>query len=141
MEWLKDGNEVAKKWSISSENKMTAYFFDTTALLEQVRRNPTYEPFIGATIITTKLNLFEVYYWLQKDHGIDIAKRFLQSYYPFSKNIHLTTIQKAAEIKQSHPKLSNTNCIGYAFAIQLKIPFLTSDKTCRSLTNVEYIAL
>ena len=124
-----------------SINKMVAYVFDTTALLEQVRRNTTYQLYTGAAIVTTKLNLFEVHYWLQKDHGIETAKRFLESYYPFAKNINVKIIEEAVQVKQLHPKLSNTNCIGYALSIQLKIPFLTNDRTFRSLTNAEYIAL
>ncbi|HLD04669.1 MAG TPA: hypothetical protein VJG90_03030 [Candidatus Nanoarchaeia archaeon] len=118
---------------------VTAYFFDTSALTEQVRRNPLYQPYVGATIITTQLNLFDVYYWLVKDFGLDIANRFLENYYPFTKNLNLKTIQKAAQIKRLHPQFSNTNCIGYAVANQLKIPFLTGDSAFHGMDGIEFV--
>ena len=117
------------------------YVFDTSAILETLKRSPSYEKYRAFHIITTKLNLFEVSYCMLTDYDTNLSELFLQNYYPLAKNLSLKTIQKAVQLKQMYRKFSITQCIGYALAMQLKIPFLTSDKAFQSLPSVEYVPI
>ncbi|MEK6963149.1 MAG: PIN domain-containing protein [Nanoarchaeota archaeon] len=116
-----------------------ACFFDTYALVELLKRNPIYQTYAGATIVTTKLNLFEVYEILLSDYSCEIADRFLETYYPLARKYNLNNIRQAVLLKQSHRKLSMTDCVGYALARQLSIPFLTGDSVFQGMEGVEYV--
>jgi len=57
------------------------YFFDSYAIIELLKGNPSYKEYRNALCLTTKLNLFEVYYCLLREVGEEEAKCFLKSYY------------------------------------------------------------
>ena len=46
-----------------------AYFFDTYALVELVKKNQRYEPFVNSVIVTTQFNLAELYWSVLRDYG------------------------------------------------------------------------
>ena len=52
------------------------YFFDTYALLEIFYGNERYRKYLDEDVITTKLNLMEIYYHLLREDGEDIANQY-----------------------------------------------------------------
>ena len=46
-----------------------AYFFDSYALIEVLKQNEMYKPYINSQVVTTKLNLFEIFYSILKDRN------------------------------------------------------------------------
>jgi len=117
------------------------YFFDSYAIVEIFLGNNNYSPYINSRIITTKLNVFEVYHGFLRDANEEEAERFLQEYCQFVMDFSKEDIKEAAKLKIKHRKrnLSMSDCIGYALAKRLGIKFLTGDKEFKDFDNVEFV--
>ena len=117
------------------------YFFDSYALVEIILGNLNYKPYIKSVVITTKLNIFEVYHGLLRDVGEKEAENFLEQYYPLIIDFNEEDIKKAAQLRIEHKKrnLSMADCIGFALAKRLGIKFLTGDKEFKDFDNVEFV--
>src|SRR3989338_7707247 len=110
------------------ENSTTiSYFFDTYAFYEILRGSENYEKYKEAGIVTTKLNIFEIYLKIMREESESSAAEVSQKYYSFVKDFDENVIKEAAKLKIALNKrdVSMTDCIGYAFARQLGIKFLT----------------
>ena len=60
---------------------MTSYFFDSFAFFEIIRGNPNYSKFsTNTSIITTKMNLMELYYWLLRREGKEMADKYYEKF-------------------------------------------------------------
>ncbi|MBI2629065.1 PIN domain-containing protein [Candidatus Pacearchaeota archaeon] len=131
-------NEVANK---ESEATGEAFFFDTYAFYEIIKGNKNYERYLFSGIITTKLNIFEIYHAFLKDNNKDLADFSLKNYYQFSVDFDENVIIEAAKMKKDFNKrdLSMSDCIGYTLAKYLRIKFLTGDKQFYDMDNVEYV--
>lgn len=116
-------------------------FFDTYAFVEIIKGNLNYLPYSNVAIITTKLNMFELYHGCLKDKNEELGKEIIQKYYPLIKDFDEEVIKEAAKLKFKLNKrdLSMTDCIGYCFAKQLGIKFLTGDKQFQDMENVEFM--
>jgi len=117
------------------------FLFDSYALIEIFRGNEKYTKYSDATILLTKLNVFEVYQSFLKKIDEDTADLFLDKYWKYVKEIEPHIIQKAAKLrlKYKNKNLSMTDCIGYALADYWCIPFLTGDREFKDLPNVEFV--
>ena len=115
------------------------YFFDTYAIIEIFKGNPNYQPYTNANIILTKLNLFELYYFLIKSLDINKATQEFNKYTNLILDFDNLVIITAAKLKLKNRDLSMTDCIGYTLACQLGMKFLTGDKEFEKLDNVEYV--
>ena len=62
-----------------------SFFFDSYAFYEIIRGNKNYEKYTNTNIITTKLNIFELYHGFSKDKNEELAETSLKKYYPFAK--------------------------------------------------------
>ncbi len=122
-------------------NSRDSFFFDSYAFFEILKGNQNYEIYKRFKIVTTKLNIFELYFGLLKDIDEETAKKYLEKYYPFALEFDKNTIEKAAQLKNKLNKrnISMTDCIGYILAKQLGIKFLTGDKEFENMNNVEFI--
>ena len=119
-----------------------AYFYDTYALFEIIKGNPNYLRYsknIG--VVTTRLNLMELYYRLLVTFGVDIAELSYNKYKEFSAEIGDEIIKKAMQFRAINKSkdLSYVDCIGYIFANEKKIKFLTGDIQFKNLPNVEFV--
>lgn len=117
------------------------FFFDSYALIEIIRGNPNYKIYTGSRVITTKLNIFEVYHGLIRDVSEKEANKFLEEYYSLIMDFNEEDIKNAAKLKIDNNKrdLSMTDCIGYVLAKRLGIKFLTGDKEFKEMENVEFV--
>lgn len=117
------------------------YLFDSYALVEILKGNPNYEEYVNAAILTTKLNIFEVYHGLLRDFGEKEARGFLADYYRFVIDFDEEIIAKAAAFRLENRKrnISMTDCIGYILAFRWGVPFLTGDKEFADVQGVEFV--
>jgi len=117
------------------------FFADTYALLEIVYGNRKYKDYLSEKIITTRLNLMELYYALLRDHNEEKAEYYYNFFVSFCIAIDDSTIKKAMQFKLEHRKLglSYMDCIGYVLASDKGIRFLTGDKAFKGLKNVEFV--
>ena len=116
-------------------------FFDSYAFFEILRENRNYERYKDFEIVTTKLNLFELYLGILRESNEKNAQIVLDKYYPFVVDFDENVIRNAAKLKHSLNKrdISMTDCMGYSLAKQLGIKFLTGDDAFRDLDNVEFV--
>ncbi len=117
------------------------YFFDTYAFFEMLRGNVDYVKYQGSSVVTTKLNLFELFYAFLREEDEHLAQLCLQNYNQFTVDLDINTIEYAARFKYLHKKkkLSMTDCIGYILAQKMGIKFLTGDQQFANMINVEFV--
>ena len=117
------------------------YFFDSYAIIEIILGNENYKKYLNSIILTTKLNLFEVFYALLKDVGEKEADLCLDKYYEFVIEFNKDIIKKAAGFRLQNKKrnLSMTDCIGYTLANAYGIKFLTGDNEFKNMENMEFV--
>jgi uncharacterized protein len=116
------------------------YFFDTYALIEVLESRINYAKFVECKSLVTKLNLFELCFYLYRT-GVDDAtcKRILSSYRGSCVEYGLDVVEHAAKMKICNRSLSMTDCIGYQVAQEYGIKFLTGDKEFENVEGVEYV--
>ncbi|MBS3086491.1 PIN domain-containing protein [Candidatus Pacearchaeota archaeon] len=121
--------------------KEKAFFFDTYAFYKIYEGSESYKIYGDSKIITSKLNLFEIYLALLREYGETDADKFFNIYYKFVKEFDDKVIKEAAKLKNQLNKrnVSMTDCIGYCFAKQLGVKFLTGDNEFENLDNVEFV--
>ena len=126
---------------IEDYNEKKSLFFDTYAFVEIIMGNSNYLSYSNVRIITTKLNMFELYHGCLKDKNEELGEVVVQKYSSFVKDFDYEVIKEAAKLKFRLNKrdLSMTDCIGYCFAKQLGIKFLTGDKQFADMENVEFV--
>ena len=77
---MKDTTDMPEIKKISEQDQkpkkvseISIFFADTYALVELLRGNPNYEPYLNAQLVTSKFNVVELYYRLLSDKGKAIA--------------------------------------------------------------------
>ncbi len=121
---------------------MNNYFFDTYAFLKIIEGTQAYDKYrSNVGIITTRLQLMELYYSLLRDHGIEYANRYYDRLVQFAVELDDETVKQAMQFRLNHAKrsLSYVDCIGYVMARHNNVPFLTGDKQFEDFPNVEYV--
>ncbi len=118
-----------------------SYFFDTYALVEITKINPSYVPYSDYPILTTTLNLSEFYFYLlsnfNEDKANEILKKFDFSFLGIDENI----AKEAAKFRKANykRKLSYVDCIGYFLAKRSGFKFLTGEDFFENLSDVEFV--
>lgn len=116
------------------------FFFDSYAIIEILRGNRRYRRYADADIITSQLNLFEVYYALLKQDARH-ADKFMKLYEGYAVPYTTDTIKTAARLRLAYRRknISMADCIGYVLALEYGVRFLTGDKEFQDMENVEYL--
>jgi len=106
------------------------YFFDTYAIIEIIKGNEKYNFVSGATIITSPMNLAEVYYALLLLYEKSLVEDILKKLDFQFLGIDLEIAKSAAVFRHQNKKLelSYIDCIGYVLALNSNLIFLTGDK-------------
>lgn len=117
------------------------YYFDTYAFIEIIRGNQAYSKYKKTELVTTKLNLMEVYYWLLCNFGRQAAESFYDETAGYAIEIEDKIIKEAMEFRLQYKvkKLSYIDCIGYIIARLHNLRFLTGDKEFKNMDNVEFV--
>ena len=126
--------------------RLSEYFFDTYALQEVEEGNENYAAYSGELgIVTTKLNLMELYHNYFKLNGVDAAELSFEHFKDFCLDISDDVFKEGAimraQLKKESKKsnVSYVDCIGYVIAKKLKIKFLTGDREFEGMDNVEFV--
>ena len=118
------------------------YFFDTYAFYELIEGNHSYEEFSeGVAIVSTRLNLMELYYGLLTKQGQESAEKYYDRLIEFCIEFDDEVVKKAMEFRSLNKKkkLSYVDCIGYILAKSVGIEFLTGNKEFEGLENVKFV--
>ncbi|MFA4855847.1 MAG: PIN domain-containing protein [archaeon] len=118
------------------------FFADSYALIDFVKGAPAYKKyFVEHEIITTKLNLLELYYSAMAESGEEKAEEYFNLFLAKTTEISDETLKKAAKFRFENKKrgISYIDAIGYQISLERKIKFLTGDKEFKGLPNVEFV--
>ena len=118
-------------------------FFDSYAFFEILEGNPEYTKYThGTAIVTSRLNLMELFYGLLVKYNKQTANKFYDEFVKFSIEIGDEVIKEAMIFKYLHKKrkLSYIDCIGYILSLKNSLVFLTGDIGFKNLKNVEFIS-
>lgn len=117
------------------------FYFDTYAIFEIIRSNANYLKYLKSKVVTSKLNLFELYYTIKRDFGEAPAIQNVKNYYKFVRDFSLAILINAARFKLTNRSLnlSLVDCIGYSIAKSMGIKFLTGDEKFKNMPNVEFV--
>jgi len=120
---------------------MKGYFFDSYAIIELIRGNEKYNFVKESIIITSSMNLAEVYYALLIVENKEIADKIINSL-----NVELIEISSEIALKSAllkfenkKSKLSYIDCMGYMLAKDNNLLFLTGDKEFENMPDVEFV--
>ena len=119
----------------------STYFFNSYAFIEMYKNNPSYLPYRQAGIVTTAVNLFEVFYYFLKESQVLFAHSFLARFREYAVDFNTDLVAPAALFKYKHrkEKLAMVDCVGYTLSQELGIKFLTGDMQFRNKENVEFV--
>ncbi|MEK6946230.1 MAG: PIN domain-containing protein [Nanoarchaeota archaeon] len=117
------------------------YFFDTYAIIELIKLNPNYKEFEGLKIVTSVMNLGELYNLFLKDKGRKSADEFFEEcnfeFLEISPKIMVEAVRFRHENRKAN--ISLTDSVGYVLALEHKSKFLTGDKQFKNMPNVEFV--
>jgi len=118
-----------------------ALFYDTYALYAIAMGQQGYARYAkGFRILTTLMNVYELYYSLCKEGAKDLAEAYFLRLQSCCVQFDPETVRNAAlfRLKNMSHKFSYIDCLGYAVAREHKVPFLTGDKEFRDMHSVEF---
>ncbi len=126
--------------------RLNEYFFDTYALHEISQGGSGYSEYAkNVGIVTTQLNLMELYYGYVFRDDPETAEILFQRFRPFCVHLDDSTIKEAmherAKLKKGvkGSNFSYIDCIGYVIARKMRIKFLTGDREFECMENVEFV--
>jgi len=117
------------------------YFFDTYAIVEIIRENKNYEKYFEEEVITSVLNLGELYYSMLREKGENEADKWYEKLKQSIFMVNPEVIRKAMKFRfdNKNKNLSFIDCVGYKLAEEKGLIFLTGDKEFKELPNVEFV--
>ena len=117
------------------------HFFDTYAIIEVTKGNESYEKFKDLIIITSVLNVGEMYQITLRKHGKDEADEWYKN-----SNLELLEISPEVIIRAIYFRFINkirnislVDAVGYILSLKHNLKFLTGDNQFRDLPNVEFV--
>jgi uncharacterized protein len=117
------------------------YFFDTYAIIEIINGNPGYAKYSTEEVIITIFNLVEIYWVALREYAEREADEIYEKYRESAEEINDETLKEAIKFRKKNKKkdLSYADCIGYIYALEHDMVFLTGDKEFEGLKNVEFV--
>ncbi len=117
------------------------YFFDSYAIIEIIKENPNYTPYLSEEVVLTIFNLVEIYWSALLDYNEEKANVIFNTYKKAIIEIDDETLKEAIKFRKEHKKkdLSYTDCIGYIYSKRNNLKFLTGDSKFENLPFVEFV--
>jgi predicted nucleic acid-binding protein len=117
------------------------YCLDTYALIEITNANVKTEKYLNDNIIIPDVVLAEFHWTILKAQNPQTASFWKRLLLPYVKNVPSEIYIKAMDFRFTHKKqkLSFFDCVGYVFAQEQKIPFVTGDKEFKNMKGVDFI--
>ena len=118
-----------------------SFFHDSYAIIELMEGNPSYKPYQDFKIITSILNIGEVYAILLRNEGKNKADEWFRNFNFSLLEILPEDIVNATYFRYINRKkdISITDALGYALSLKHKLKFLTGDKQFENMPNVEFV--
>ena len=118
-----------------------SFFHDSYAIIELIDGNQFYKPYQDFKIVTSVLNIGEVYAIFLRNEGKNKADEWFSNF-----NFNLIEILPEDMIKATYFRYINrkkdisiTDAVGYTLSFRHKLKFLTGDRQFENLPNVEFV--
>ena len=124
---------------------MVGYYFDSYALIELIRGNENYKPYIHTEGIFTFLNLIECYHSWLYELGEEKANFYFSFFNKYCFPVMDDDIKNGVKLRikmrnqNKFYKPSFVDCIGYIIALRFGVKFLTGDNAFKDMDNVEFV--
>jgi hypothetical protein len=114
---------------------------DSYALVEIHEKNKNYAFALSQDFVIPDSTLSEFYLILYRKLGKQTADYWLKKLSPYSVNVNLDIWIKSMSYRHEHIKenLSMFDCIGYVFAQENKLRFVTGDKQFKNKKGVLFV--
>lgn len=114
---------------------------DTYALIEISKGNEKFSKYSEEDFVVPDIVIAEFYGVILREYNEKTADYWFKKFENNIKSTNIYTIIKAIKFKQEHNKenLSFFDCIGYIFAKENNIKFVTGDEKFENKQNVEYV--
>ena len=128
--------------NLVADGNKQALFYDTYALYAIALGEPNYQLYSkGYSILTTIMNLYELYYTLSNEGHTSLAEELFYRLLPACVKINPEDIKNAAHLRLTNKKKnwSYIDSLGYTIALKENVSFLTGDKGFKDTPKVTYI--
>lgn len=117
------------------------YFSDSYAIIALAEGSPSYSKFQGIQIVTSVLNIGEIYHIILRKHGKDKADSWFKNINFELIDITPKIIIDAIYFRHINRKkdMSLVDAVGYILSLKHKIKFLTGDRQFEHMPNVEFV--
>ena len=117
------------------------FCLDTYALAEIGNGNPKFSEFLNKEFIITDLTMAEYYSVLYRDGKEDKAIYWHNRLSSFCKSVSREILIKALKYRIDNKKedLSIFDCMGYIYALENNLKFVTGDKEFKNKEGVMFI--
>ena len=118
---------------------------DTYPLVEIASGNKKFTVLLDENIIIPDITIAEFYYVILQKYDPSKAEFWYKELMPYCVSINRDILIKAVKFrfqnknKNKKRNLSFFDCVGYIYALENKIKFVTGDKEFENLENVEFI--
>lgn len=117
------------------------YFFDSYAIIALAEGNPSYDLYNGIEIITSVLNIGEVYQIILRKQGKESADEWFKKINFKLFEITPEIIIEAVYFRHLNKKndVSLPDAVGYVLSLKHNLKFLTGDRQFEKMPNVEFV--
>jgi len=114
---------------------------DTYALVEINNGNPRFTRLLKGELVITDITMAEFYAILYRTYNLQTADYWHKQLSFFCRPVSREILLKASKFRIDNRKqdLSFFDCVGYIFALENNIPFVTGDKEFQHRKGVEFI--
>lgn len=114
---------------------------DTYALVEISKGNLNFISYLSLETTIPNLIMAEFYAVILREHDEKTADYWFKEFERFIIPVNMEILIKAVKYRQENKKqnLSFFDCIGYIFALENNMKFVTGDKEFKDKPNVEWI--
>lgn len=113
------------------------YYLDTYVLIEYLNGNQKYKPYIEASFSVSIFNLMELYYASLRDSNEKTAERDYETFAPAEMAVSEQTLKNAMKTRLEFQKkkinLSYVDAIGYQYAKENQLKFVTGDSVFKDI--------
>jgi len=114
---------------------------DTYALVEINNGNPRFTCLLNEELVITDITMAEFYALMYREYDLKTADYWHKKLSFFCRPVPREVLLKASKFKVDNSKqdLSFFDCVGYIYALENNITFVTGDKEFRQRKGVEFM--
>ena len=123
---------------------MASFFADSYALIEILKGNERYIPYINGNLVTTEFNICEVTFAVCRDYPdktrqVMARVRKMVTLLSTTDGDYCEGAAMRRKTTGAGKKLSTIDCVGYAVSRRQEIPVLTGDREFEDIEDVEFV--